>query len=124
MFSAGHWHFSSRHLRSSRRRQVSASAVRRTGSPPACGACVAATSIGSTSWISAADGPGELVVQFSHPLCTDCRELESRFHAEGRHVVTVDVSKSPELARKYGVAVVPTAFAVGADGTVAHRLAG
>ena len=71
-----------------------------------------------------ADGPDEVVVQFSHPLCTDCHELETRFRAEGRRVVTIDVSKSPELARKYGVAVVPTAFAVGADGTVAHRLAG
>lgn len=71
-----------------------------------------------------ADRPEEVVVQFSHPLCTDCRELEGRFRAEGRQVVTVDVSKSPELARRYGVVVVPTAFAVGADGTVAHRLAG
>ena len=71
-----------------------------------------------------ADGPDEVVVQFSHPLCTDCHELETRFRAEGRRVVTIDVSKRPELARKYGVAVVPTAFAVGADGTVAHRLAG
>ena len=67
---------------------------------------------------------GEAVVQFTHPLCSACRELESRFRAEGRRVVTVDVSKRPELARKYGVALVPTAVAVSASGTVLARLAG
>src|SRR3990170_4280653 len=55
----------------------------------------------------------ELVVQFTHPLCTDCRELEQRLSGEGRRVFTVDVSKRPELAHKYGVAVVPTAVPVG-----------
>ncbi|MEX2420852.1 MAG: thioredoxin domain-containing protein, partial [Actinomycetota bacterium] len=65
----------------------------------------------------------EVVVQFTHPLCTDCRTLELRLRDEGRQVVTVDVSRRPELARKYGVAVVPTAVAVGADGTVRLRLA-
>jgi len=67
---------------------------------------------------------GEAVVQFTHPLCSACRELESRFRAEGRRVVTVDVSKRPELARKYGVALVPTAVAVSPSGTVLARLAG
>lgn len=67
---------------------------------------------------------GVAVVQFTHPLCTDCRELETRLRGEGRTVVTVDVSKSPDLARKYGVAVVPTAVAVAGDGTVTARLAG
>ncbi len=71
-----------------------------------------------------APGTGELVVQFTHPLCTACRELERRLRGEGREVVTVDVSARPELARKYGVAVVPTAFAVAADGRVALRIAG
>lgn len=67
---------------------------------------------------------GEVVVQFTHPLCTDCRELAARLAREGRRVVTVDVSKRPELARKYGIAVVPTAFEVAPDGRVAVRLAG
>ena len=67
---------------------------------------------------------GSVVVQFTHPLCTDCRELERRLLTEGREVVTVDVSAHPELARRYGVAVVPTAFSVGADGTVGLRIAG
>jgi thiol-disulfide isomerase/thioredoxin len=67
---------------------------------------------------------GEVVLQFTHPLCSDCRTLEERFRAEGRRVVTVDVSKQPELARKYGVALVPTAVAVTGTGAVQSRLAG
>ncbi len=67
---------------------------------------------------------GELVVQFTHPLCSGCRTLERQLRDEGRHVVTVDVSRRPELARKYGIAVVPTAVAVEPDGTVSLRLAG
>jgi hypothetical protein len=66
----------------------------------------------------------EIVVQFTHPLCSDCRTLERQLRDEGRHVVTVDVSRRPELARKYGIAVVPTAVAVQPDGTVSLRLAG
>jgi hypothetical protein len=67
---------------------------------------------------------GEVVVQFTHPLCSGCRRLEERLRAEGRSVVTVDVSTHPELARKYGVAVVPTAVAVTGTGLVRSRLAG
>jgi hypothetical protein len=67
---------------------------------------------------------GDLVVQFTHPLCTDCRALEQRLRSEGRDVVTVNVSARPELAKKYGIAVVPTAFAVEADGTIGLRIAG
>lgn len=67
---------------------------------------------------------GEVVVEFTHPLCTDCRALEARLREGGRRVVTVDVSTRPELARKYGVAVVPTAVAVSGDGVVSARLAG
>jgi Domain of unknown function (DUF4395) len=67
---------------------------------------------------------GEVVVQFTHPLCSDCASLERRFRGEGRDVITVDVSERPELARKYGVALVPTAVAVSSTGTVLARLAG
>jgi thiol-disulfide isomerase/thioredoxin len=67
---------------------------------------------------------GEVVVQFTHPLCSGCRRLEERLRAEGRSVVTVDVSRHPELARKYGVAVVPTAVEVTGTGLVQSRLAG
>ncbi len=66
---------------------------------------------------------GGLIVQFTHPLCSDCRVVEERLRSEGRHVVTVDVRARPELARKYGVALVPTAVAVGPDGVVTGRLA-
>ena len=66
---------------------------------------------------------GEVVVEFTHPLCTDCRSLERRLRAEGRAVLTIDVSARPGLARKYGVTVVPTAVTVGPDGTVRSRVA-
>jgi uncharacterized protein DUF4395 len=66
-------------------------------------------------------GPG--VVQFTHPLCADCRTWERRLEADGEPHVTVDVSESPELARKYGIAIVPTVVAVAADGQVLRRLA-
>jgi thiol-disulfide isomerase/thioredoxin len=67
---------------------------------------------------------GEVVVEFTHPLCTDCRELEEKLRTEGRSVVTVDVTAQPELARKYGVALVPTAVAATPAGQVTARLAG
>ena len=66
---------------------------------------------------------GQIVVQFTHPLCTGCREVERKLSREGHELVVVDVSKRPELARKYHVSVVPTALAVGGDGSVLERLA-
>ena len=67
---------------------------------------------------------GEVVVQFTHPLCSDCVSLARRLEAEGRDVVMVDVSRRPELARKYGVALVPTAVQISSTGAVLARLAG
>ncbi|HEX9243925.1 MAG TPA: DUF4395 family protein [Anaeromyxobacter sp.] len=64
------------------------------------------------------------IVQFTHPLCADCQELSRRLAGEGRAPVLVDVSRRPDLARKYGVAVVPLAVQVGPDGGVERRLAG
>jgi hypothetical protein len=67
--------------------------------------------------------PGqEAVVQFTHPLCSDCQDLSSRLADAGLRPVLVDVSKRPDLARKYGVAVVPLAVAVRANGSVERRL--
>ena len=66
---------------------------------------------------------GETVVQFTHPLCTDCRTLEEELRAAGRRVITVDVSRRPDIARKYGIALVPTAVAVGPEGLVTARIA-
>ncbi len=65
---------------------------------------------------------GATVVQFTHPLCTDCHALARKLSGEGRQVVLVDVSKRPDLARKYGVALVPAAFSVSSTGRVVERL--
>jgi uncharacterized protein DUF4395/thioredoxin family protein len=73
--------------------------------------------------LGASSAIGEIVVEFTHPLCTDCRSLEAELRASGRTVVTVDVSRRPELARKYGVVLVPTAVAVTSSGAVVERLA-
>lgn len=69
------------------------------------------------------DGQGALV-QFTHPLCADCQVLTARLREARREPVLVDVSRRPELARKYGVAVVPLAVEVGADGAVVGRVTG
>jgi len=70
------------------------------------------------------DGHREAYVEFTHPLCAECREWERRLRDAGdRPLVTVDVRERPELARKYGIAIVPTVVAVSADGTVLDRLA-
>jgi hypothetical protein len=66
---------------------------------------------------------GAGVVQFTHPLCTACRDWERRLDEAGDPHVVIDVSRRPELARRYGVAVVPTVVAVAGDGTVLKRLA-
>jgi hypothetical protein len=63
------------------------------------------------------------VVQFTHPLCSACHELERQLAEGERPVVSVDVSRRPELARRYHVAVLPTAYAVAGDGTVVERIA-
>ena len=67
---------------------------------------------------------GEFVLEFTHPLCSECKSLERELREQGREVVTVDVRTRPDLARKYGVAVVPTAVTVAPGGVVAARLAG
>ena len=70
------------------------------------------------------DGHREAYVEFTHPLCAECREWEQWLRSEGRRpLVTVDVRERPELARKYGVAIVPTVVAVDASGAVVERLA-
>ena len=61
---------------------------------------------------------GELVVEFEHPLCSDCHELGKRLEAKGTRVVHVDVSKRADLAKKYGVAHVPLALRGREDGSV------
>ena len=70
-----------------------------------------------------ASSGSEVVVQFTHPLCTDCHSVARRLSNEGRELVLVDVSQRPDLARKYGVSVVPAAFNVAANGRILERLA-
>jgi len=60
----------------------------------------------------------ELLVAFSHPLCTECRALETELAASGDAFVRVDVRERPDLARKYGVALVPTVVHVDRDGRI------
>jgi hypothetical protein len=62
-------------------------------------------------------------VEFTHPLCSECRRWEATLRTRATPLVTLDVTRRPDLARKYGVAIVPTVVAVGPDGTVLERLA-
>jgi hypothetical protein len=73
--------------------------------------------------VGIAAGAHDTVVQFTHPLCSECHTLERRLRDAGRAVVTVDVKVRPDLARKYGIGIVPTAVAVDAAGMVTARLA-
>lgn len=68
-------------------------------------------------------GHDRAFVEFTHPLCGECRQWERRLSAGPDPLVKLDVRERPDLAGKYGVAVVPTVFAVAADGTVLERLA-
>ncbi|MBA4171040.1 MAG: thioredoxin family protein, partial [Chloroflexi bacterium] len=64
---------------------------------------------------------GDVVVAFSHPLCTDCRTALDDLAAGSDRWVSVDVRSRPDLARKYGVALVPTLIRVSADGGVLQQ---
>jgi len=69
------------------------------------------------------NGAARAHVEFTHPLCADCRRWEQRLVARPEPLVKIDVRERPELARKYGIAIVPTVVAVDADGSVLARLA-
>jgi hypothetical protein len=73
--------------------------------------------------LPALDGAARSYVEFTHPLCGECRQWERRLAEREEPLVKVDVRERPELARKYGVAIVPTVLAVAPDGTVLERLA-
>jgi hypothetical protein len=73
--------------------------------------------------LSGLDGEPRTFVEFTHPLCSECREWEQRLIATGDPLLTVDVRDRPELAKKYGIGIVPTVVAVAPDGTVIERLA-
>lgn len=69
-------------------------------------------------------GGGDVVVAFGHPLCTDCRTVLRDLEAGTDRYVSVDVRERPDLARKYGVALVPTVVRVSGDGRVVQQTAG
>jgi hypothetical protein len=69
------------------------------------------------------DGAPRSFVEFTHPLCSECREWERRLLTESAPLLKVDVREQPDLAHKYGVAIVPTVVAVAPDGRVLERLA-
>jgi hypothetical protein len=73
--------------------------------------------------VAGLDGQPRTYVEFTHPLCSECRAWEQRLRGAGEALVTVDVSERPQIARKYGVAIVPTVVAVAPDGAVLERLA-
>lgn len=62
------------------------------------------------------------VVLFTHPLCSDCQTLGAELDARAAPVVRVDVSKRRDLAKKYGVSIVPLAVEVDAAGHVRRRV--
>ena len=66
----------------------------------------------------------DLLIAFSHPLCTDCHAVTNELAAGSDRWVSVDVRERPDLARKYGVALVPTVVRVAADGRVVQLVAG
>lgn len=69
------------------------------------------------------DGAVRTNVEFTHPLCADCREWEQRLSGRPEPLVVIDVTDRPDLARKYGIAVVPTVVSVDRSGEVLARLA-
>jgi hypothetical protein len=69
------------------------------------------------------DGAPRSHVEFTHPLCAECREWEVRLSSRPEPFVKVDVRDRPDLAHKYGIAIVPTVVAVSPDGEVLERLA-
>lgn len=77
--------------------------------------------------IDPADLPGAIDgrahVEFTHPLCSECRDWERRLAQRPEPLFRIDVRERPDLAHKYGIAVVPTVFAVGSGGEVVERLA-
>jgi hypothetical protein len=62
-------------------------------------------------------------VEFTHPLCAECQVWERRLGSKSEPLLTLDVRERPDLARKYGVAIVPTVLRVASDGSVLERLA-
>lgn len=61
----------------------------------------------------------EATVLFTHPLCTDCHVAERELRERGERLITIDVREHRDLARRYGISVVPTLVSIDSDGTTA-----
>lgn len=64
-----------------------------------------------------------MLIEFGHPLCDDCQRWEKRLQDEGQAFITVDVREHPDLARKYGVTLLPTILEIDNAGQVLRQLA-
>lgn len=65
------------------------------------------------------DVDGPVTVLFTHPLCSDCRIVERELRGSSTPFVDINVKERSDLARKYGISVVPTLVSVQPDGTAA-----
>jgi hypothetical protein len=74
--------------------------------------------LGADPTLQETDQP--VTVLFSHPLCTACRQAASELAVSGRPHLIVDVRERPDLARKYGIALVPALVEVSPGGAVRH----
>ncbi len=68
-------------------------------------------------------GPGPRLLSFSHPLCSECQEWDRRLTEHKARVIKVNVQQNPQLARKYGIDMVPTIWELADDGTVLRQVA-
>lgn len=64
-------------------------------------------------------GDQAVTVLFSHPLCTDCHRVEKDYRDRDEVLIGIDVRERRDLARKYGVSIVPTLVLVEPDGSAA-----
>lgn len=62
------------------------------------------------------------LVEFGHPLCSDCQAWQRRLETGTVPFTTVNVAKRPEVAARYGVAVLPTVLKVAGDGRVLRQV--
>jgi hypothetical protein len=73
--------------------------------------------------VSLGESAEPTLVEFFHPKCSACQVWKRRLEEGNAPFVTIDVTEHPELARRYGVAMVPTVLEVAPGGTVIRQLA-
>lgn len=80
--------------------------------------------LGDLGDLGGAPAADRSVVQFTHPICSECREWDERLARDATTPrVRIDVREQPALAHKYGIAIVPTVLVVDREGVVLERLA-